>query len=341
MDEKEQPIIPDPQEIDAILDEIEENERKYEEIREKELNLKLNVLVQYKVQESKINENNEETVNFENKSTAFSTDITLKYKKLKLDMHFLFDGMQSTIMSQFQIYYAQKTDIETKLKINVVDIACGEGNYSRLISDKFNCNKIIGIDRSESQINLAKEKTNFQLYPNITYICSDLASIDSTKIQNETFDIALASLVYHYAENKTLLSKYIQSTYNILNNDGIVIGVTDSVKDINKFTQGIFQNNKKLGSVALFKDNTISEGPYIHKVGYNENAIDFNINLYSYSTYRELFINAGFKSIKFLSAKEYVHGYSSNKEEISLFKTYFDDKYMDNHNVTKIFVARK
>eukprot|EP01084_Bolivina_argentea_P006253 11860_1 len=275
-----------------------------------------------------------------NQSTEYSKDVTTKYEKIKKNMNFLYDGLKSTVLSELSLYHKRNdTDIS---KMNVVDIACGDGNYCRLVSNKFNYNKVVGIDISESQIASAKQKTDTNIYPNIQYECVD-ASLFDTENENkyfESFDIGLAIWFYNYANTKNKLENYIRSTYNIMKPDSFLIGATRSVENINKCKTGYFQNNPKLGMFVSFKDNLIREGPITSIYGYQPHTMQINTNLYEHSTYKSLFKKVGFKSMEFLIAEKYKYGINSTKYEQRMFKMLFDRKYIQ-QNYWQIFIAHK
>eukprot|EP01084_Bolivina_argentea_P200568 342962_1 len=270
--------------------------------------------------------------NTSNKLTTYSHDFTQRYAQLKKDLHFLYDGLQTTIISQLSLYH-KENNIDTS-QINIIDIACGDGNYSRLLSDTFNYKTITGVDISESQINLAKLRTNSKIYSNITYECFDASLYD----RKEKFDIGIAVFFYNHANTKRELYKYIQSTYNMLKPNGIVVGVTTSIKDIKQCKDGYFQNNPKLG--LFLKFNRIYKGDVESYNGYKPNVLKFDIKLYDYATYKSLFEKAGFRKIRFLTSKQYKAGANSTQNEKQLFVKLFDEKFMQ-HNIRHVFVAQK
>lgn len=73
----------------------------------------------------------------------------------------------------------------------VLDLACGEGYFSRLIKDTGA--SVTGVDLSVELINIAKEKSS-----NISYI---IAPAENTKLKKESFDKAFTVLAFENIKN--------------------------------------------------------------------------------------------------------------------------------------------
>ncbi|MHA2035171.1 MAG: class I SAM-dependent methyltransferase [Promethearchaeota archaeon] len=105
------------------------------------------------------------------------------------------------------------TEFISRVPLNgqVLDAGCGNGAYSRYLSEKF---KVIGIDISEKQIELAKQNA-----PKAEFICEDMTKMDFPK---EFFNgiIAFYSIIHvPREEQQALLSKF----YDILNLKGVAL----------------------------------------------------------------------------------------------------------------------
>lgn len=93
----------------------------------------------------------------------------------------------------------------------ILDAGCGNGAYSRYLSEKF---EVIGIDISEKQIELAKKNA-----PKTKFICTDLTT---TKFPDTYFDGILSLyMIIHIprGEHYNLLDNF----YRILKNNGVVL----------------------------------------------------------------------------------------------------------------------
>eukprot|EP01084_Bolivina_argentea_P256182 431212_1 len=131
-----------------------------------------------------------QSVRYCSRTTQYSSDVTSQYAQLKNDMHYFYDGIKSTVLSQLDAH----NEKSGKANMKVIDIACGDGNYSRTIADKCNyIDQIIAVDISEAQIESAIEATDKNKYPNISYECLDAGKfhIMNNTIYKDQFDIGL------------------------------------------------------------------------------------------------------------------------------------------------------
>ena len=111
----------------------------------------------------------------------------------------------------------------------MIDIACGDGNGSRFITDnidfELNC---LGIDISESQIGSAKDMTPCQLYPRVNYqigTAKDLYKVNYKHLHDK-FDVALINWGFNYAQDVDELHDMMKSVKKVLKPNGFVIAST-------------------------------------------------------------------------------------------------------------------
>ncbi len=113
----------------------------------------------------------------------------------------------------FQNLLKEYTDIRLK-KSNVLDIGCGNGQYTFIFS-KF-VNKIYGIDPSESMLKSARKNKKIFNSSNIRfYKGTDLSIPFSQK-----FDIILYSNSLHFSYN---VMNSLKNSFNSLKNNGILL----------------------------------------------------------------------------------------------------------------------
>ena len=267
-------------------------------------------------------------------ATQYSDDKAARYAKLKKDMHYVYDGLQTNILSQLKKYH--KNLNLSSSEMNVIDIACGDGNYSRCLADNFEYNEILGVDISESQIELARNVTDTTKYPNIRYQCLDANSLISDPSMNNKFDIALAVWFYNYASDKQSLFNYIKSTYNVMKSNSILIGITHSIHDINKKSIGIYADDPEF-KMSNPIDSVKMEGLWTEVLGSGRGLFEFQFYVYETATYQSLFNKAGFSQFRFLDGNEYVTGNNSTEEEQQLFQRYICYEGCS----TQTFIARK
>lgn len=77
----------------------------------------------------------------------------------------------------------------------VLDIACGTGEFERLLLDKNPTQRITGVDISEKMLDIAREK--YRVYSNVEF---HQTSANSLPFANHTFDIAVCANAFHYFE---------------------------------------------------------------------------------------------------------------------------------------------
>jgi ubiquinone/menaquinone biosynthesis C-methylase UbiE len=80
-------------------------------------------------------------------------------------------------------------------KSTVLDVACGTGEFERLLLDKNSTQKIIGIDISEKMLNIARRKN--QTYSNVEFYQT---SVNSLPFQDYAFDVIVCANAFHYFE---------------------------------------------------------------------------------------------------------------------------------------------
>ncbi|XP_040297089.1 putative methyltransferase DDB_G0268948 [Bufo bufo] len=81
----------------------------------------------------------------------------------------------------------------------LVDVGCGTGRYILPLAPHFE--KVLGIDFSESQINLAKQSTSAN---NVSYL---VASAENLPVKNDSVDLVHAGLAAHWFTIDTFLSE--------------------------------------------------------------------------------------------------------------------------------------
>ena len=86
----------------------------------------------------------------------------------------------------------------------ILDLACGTGILTRKIAEKFPNSEIIGIDITESYLELAKK--NSTSYNNITYILQDAENLNL----DLKFDCITSSYIPKYCDAKILVKRCIE-----------------------------------------------------------------------------------------------------------------------------------
>ena len=95
----------------------------------------------------------------------------------------------------------------------VLDLGCGDGRYSIIFAKQGA--KVIAIDVSEQQLNIAK-KINF--HPNIKYIRSDISRFSA--ISGNSIDLVFMNMVIPDLDNQKTLQKILSEVSRVLKKSG-------------------------------------------------------------------------------------------------------------------------
>lgn len=87
---------------------------------------------------------------------------------------------------------------------SILDLACGTGILTRKIAQKFPNSKIVGVDITESYLELARK--NSESFQNIEYVLQDAENLNL----NSKFDCITSSYIPKYCDAKILLKKCIE-----------------------------------------------------------------------------------------------------------------------------------
>ena len=86
----------------------------------------------------------------------------------------------------------------------VLDLGCGYG-WHCIYAMEHGASSVVGVDISHKMLEVAKEKTHF---PQVEYKC---CAIEDVEFPEESFDVILSSLAFHYvADYEILVKRYIE-----------------------------------------------------------------------------------------------------------------------------------
>ena len=137
--------------------------------------------------------------------------------------------------------YAPKEDVN-----NILEVGCGQGNKTAIISDYFKQAKIIGIDPSAPGIRNARE--NYSNYKNIEFVEEELNSfIEKSYIKK--FDLVAALEILEHVEDWESL---LEDIINVSNKYILLSFPTGKMRDYEKHIGHL--RNFKRGEVENFLD---------------------------------------------------------------------------------------
>ena len=174
---------------------------------------------------------------------------------------------------------------------SVLDLACGEGIYSRKIKN-LSAAVVTGVDISPKMIELAEIEENKKPI-GITYRVGDVTSLE--KIGE--FDFALGAYLLCYAQSSNQLTAMCKSIYRNLKLGGKFIGVTDNSANLRQ--DGIIY--RKYGFTRTFPSTQV-EGAPIEWVFFNADGSEFKFNNFylSREVYEQSFRKAGFRNLEWV-----------------------------------------
>lgn len=174
--------------------------------------------------------------------------------------------------------------------LDVLDLACGDGYFTRQLKTVYNANNVVGADVSKGMIELAEceEKANPL---GIKYYCSPAQDFK----YNKKFDIVTGLFLLHYASSKDELFAMCKSISSNLKEGGLFIAANN---------KGLIKNLTNDYSNCDFKyivDKDIKEGQEFKLAIDFENEIT-EISMYHYSkdTYNKFLKDVGFTKIEWI-----------------------------------------
>ncbi|WP_196890157.1 class I SAM-dependent methyltransferase [Aureivirga sp. CE67] len=177
---------------------------------------------------------------------------------------------------------------------DILDLACGEGIYSRMMKNE-GAKSVFGVDISHEMIELAK-KAEKENPIGCSYEVNDVFDFKPKK----EFDIVTGFYLLNYAQTREDLKKMCQVLFNSIKKGGKFIGFNDN--PMNKK-----ENYGSYRKYGFIKETTPEreEGAFIKYTMFNHGEDGFTFNNYylSEKTYEEVFKEVGFQNFKWVEGK--------------------------------------
>ncbi len=111
-----------------------------------------------------------------------------------------------------------------------LDLACGDGFYTRRLVEIGHCSRAIGVDLSPEMIVLARDQESKQPL-GVEYVCADGTTFEPRVDvkQNGGFDVVVASYFLNYAETKETLHQMCQAVAKNLKRGGQFVAINDNI----------------------------------------------------------------------------------------------------------------
>jgi SAM-dependent methyltransferase len=203
-----------------------------------------------------------------------------------------YDHIAAQYKESKQLDFRKYIELHTLLKLagnlegkQVLDLACGEGIYTRKIKSLGAAN-ILGVDISAEMIKLAEEEEAKNPI-GCEYRVKDVFDLG----QIGSYDIVMGMYLLNYAQTKNELLQMCKTVCNNLSDTGSFIGFNDNPNNR-------LENYGSYGKYGFIKESTATreEGDFIRYVISNPDGTTFSFNNYYLSpqTYESCFKEAGF-----------------------------------------------
>ncbi|NGX36716.1 MAG: 27-O-demethylrifamycin SV methyltransferase, partial [Candidatus Anoxychlamydiales bacterium] len=124
-------------------------------------------------------------------------------------------SLEQRIESQKNLYHLVLNNLNISHNDNVLEVGCGLGVGTVLVSNDYKPKKIMAIDISKAQINRAK-KINYKNIDN-DKILFEVGNAENLSFQNSSFDIIFS---IEAAQHFHSIDKFIDESYRVLNPSG-------------------------------------------------------------------------------------------------------------------------
>ncbi|QLE56817.1 class I SAM-dependent methyltransferase [Nostoc sp. TCL26-01] len=131
-----------------------------------------------------------------------------------------YDKLATIYDTRWQSYISNtlsflKTWADISPQETVLDVACGTGEFERLILSENPLQQMVGVDISESMLAIAKQKCSS--YPQLSFYNASAASLP---FANDSFDVIVSASSFHYFDNPNTV---LQEMRRVLKPNGRLI----------------------------------------------------------------------------------------------------------------------
>lgn len=173
---------------------------------------------------------------------------------------------------------------------SILDLACGEGFYSRKFKDQ-GAAKVVGVDISQKIIELAREEET-RKFQNIEYILGDVLELGEIG----SFDLVVASYLLNYARSPEELLKMCESIFANLKPGGRFVTINNNPSQV----PISYLKTEKYGFIKSI-DSPLIEGTPIKYTFINNHKFTFDNYYLSIPTHEWAFQSVGFKEVRWQS----------------------------------------
>eukprot|EP00045_Choanoeca_perplexa_P002786 m.26733 g.26733 ORF g.26733 m.26733 type:complete len:289 (+) comp11704_c0_seq2:40-906(+) len=201
---------------------------------------------------------------------------------------------------------------------SILDLACGEGHYTRWLKQHKHVEHVIGVDLSPDMIALAQAQED-QTPLGINYICSDAAELKLD--EDHPVDLVFAAYLLNYFASSEDLVQMLTVVYNLLPPGGRFVAINNNPEDVDCHHPELRKYHVtktcefpgQEGAViqfSFFDDDVNSKDPTLYKQAADPMCVVDNYFL-SRERHEEAFKAAGFTEVSFHHLQPSEEGQSS------------------------------
>ncbi len=179
--------------------------------------------------------------------------------------------------------------------LDVLDLACGEGHYTRL-HKALAAGRVVGVDLSSRMIELARQTEQEQPL-GVEYQCADARDVNFAR----RFDVVTAAYLLNYARSKDELLAMCQAVSRCLKPGGRFVTVNNNPAQ----SIAAFESTRKYGFIKIANTGTgMPDGtPLRYRLFLDNDAFEIENYHLSVATHEAAFAEAGLSGVRWHSMK--------------------------------------
>jgi 2-polyprenyl-3-methyl-5-hydroxy-6-metoxy-1,4-benzoquinol methylase len=205
--------------------------------------------------------------------------------------------------------------------LRVLDLACGEGFYTRAIA-KRGAKTVTGVDISAEMIALAKELEGAEPL-GIDYHCADVAALATELPELGRFDLVSAAYLMHYSPDVSALRAMCEQIVAHLEPGGRFVCINENPEQTFAQHAGYTQ----YGFNKLATADQVDGARMTYAMVSGRQMIRFDVFYYTRATYEAVLRAAGFKEVRWLPLQ-------LDPVAVEKYGTEYWQEYMSNPPVT-------
>jgi toxoflavin synthase len=194
-------------------------------------------------------------------------------------------------------------------KKSVLDLACGEGHYCRVLKRR-GAARVVGVDISSQMIKLAEQQEAGEPL-GIDYICRDVLKLGRIG----DYDLVVASFLLNYAQTREQLVRMCRTVFENLKPGGHFILLNENFNQSPRDFYGYERYGYAKSMAQPYREGAV----ITYKMSTGTEELEFKGYYWTKETYQMAFDTAGFKDVQLLNLscspqgiEEYGHRFWQN-----------------------------